>query len=299
MRNALSIDVEDWFHPEAVRDHILREDWERLEPRAGRNVEAILRLLDAAQTRATFFVLGWVAEREPTLVPRLAAAGHEIASHGYAHRMITQQDPTEFAADLRRSLAVLRTQSGQAVSGYRAPSFSIVRDTLWALDILLEHDIEYDASIFPVHHDRYGIPGASRAPQVIRRVGENLLWELPPVTARVAGRTLPAAGGGYLRLLPYAWSAFAIRRMAAEGLPAVVYTHPWEYDVQQPRLPLSRLGALRHYGRIATTAGKLVRLLGEFSFTTCVEVLADVRGRATTAPSAAEVTATPVLQEAR
>jgi len=296
MRNALSVDVEDWFHPEAVRDHVTREDWDRLEPRAGRNVETILRLLDRAQTRATFFVLGWVAEREPALVTRLAAAGHEIASHGYAHRMITQQDPAEFAADLRRSLAVLRAQSGQPVRGYRAPSFSIVRDTLWALDVLLEQGIEYDASIFPVHHDRYGIPGASRAPHVVRTAGARTLWELPPVTVQMAGRTLPAAGGGYLRLLPYAWSAFALRRMAREGLPAIVYTHPWEYDPQQPRLPLSRWRGLRHYARVASTEEKLARLLRDFAFGTCAEVLADVRGSATPAASPQPATA-PVLQE--
>ena len=296
MRNALSVDVEDWFHPEAVRDHVAREDWDRLETRAGRNVDTILRLLDRARTHATFFVLGWVADREPALVPRLAAAGHEIASHGWAHRMITRQDPAEFAADLRRSLAVLRAQSGQPVRGYRAPSFSIVRDTLWALDVLLEHGIEYDSSIFPVHHDRYGIPGASRAPHPVRTAGTRTLWELPPVTVRIAGRTLPAAGGGYLRLLPYAWSAFALRRMASEGLPAVVYTHPWEYDVEQPRLPLSRSLALRHYGRIPRTEDKLARLLRDFTFGTCAEVLAEVRDGASRVAPPEGMTA-PVLQE--
>jgi len=278
MRNAMSIDVEDWFHPEALRDQVRREDWDRLEPRAGRIVDVLLPLLDAAGVRATFFVLGWVAEREPDLVPRLVRAGHEVASHGYAHRMITQQTPEEFAADLRRSLAVLRTQSGRPIRGYRAPSFSVVRDTLWALDILLAEGIEYDSSIFPVRHDRYGIPGAPRGPHRIRHTGGRELWELPPVTLQVAGRSLPAAGGGYLRLFPYAYNAYAIRRMQAENLPAVVYTHPWEYDTEQPHLPLPRLQALRHYGRIAGTAAKLRRLLGEFEFTTCAEIVDAARG---------------------
>jgi polysaccharide deacetylase family protein (PEP-CTERM system associated) len=278
MRNAMSIDVEDWFHPEALRQHVQREDWDRLEPRAGRIVDELLRLLDAAQVRATFFVLGWVAEREPDLVPRLVRAGHEVASHGYAHRMITQQTPEEFAADLRRSLAVLRSQTGTAIRGYRAPSFSVVRDTLWALDILVAEGIEYDSSIFPVRHDRYGIPGAPRGPHRVRRSGGRELWELPPVTLRVGGRTLPAAGGGYLRLFPYAYNAHAVRRMQAENLPAVVYTHPWEYDPAQPRLRLPALQALRHYGRIAGTAAKLRRLLAEFEFTTCAAVVDAARG---------------------
>lgn len=286
MRNAMSIDVEDWFHPEALRGVVQPADWDQLAPRAGRNVERLLRVLDAAQVRATFFVLGWVAEREPDLVPRLAAEGHEVASHGYAHRMITQQTPADFRTDLRRSLQILRAQSGQRVLGYRAPSFSVVRDTLWALDALLEEGLSYDASIFPVHHDRYGLPGAPRVPYRVRSHGARELWELPPVTLRFLGRNLPAAGGGYLRLLPYAYTAHALRAMNAAGVPGIVYTHPWEYDPEQPRLPLGGLSALRHYGRLSSTEPKLVRLLREFRFTTCAEILDAVRGhRAETAPA--------------
>src|SRR2546422_6567246 len=280
MRHALSIDVEDWFHPEALRGVVRREDWERLEPRAGRNVERLLRLLDGAQVRATFFVLGWVAENEPRLVPRLAAEGHEVASHGWAHDMITRQEAHEFEADLCRSLEVLRAQSGQPVVGYRAPSFSIVRGTLWALDVLLESGMTYDSSIFPVRHDRYGIPGAPREPYRVARRGERELWELPPVTMRCLGRNLPAAGGGYLRLMPYSLSALALRRLGSEGRPGVVYTHPWEYDPEQPRLPLSRPRAGRHYARIRGAGAKLPRLLRAFSFTTCREVLDAVRAPA-------------------
>jgi polysaccharide deacetylase family protein (PEP-CTERM system associated) len=290
MHHAMSVDVEDWFHPEAVRGYV-PEDGAGLELRAGAIVDRLLRMLDAARTRATFFVLGSVAEREPGLVPCIAARGHEIASHGYGHRMITQQSRSEFTADLRRSLEILRAQSGQPVTGYRAPSFSVVETTRWALDVLLEAGIEYDSSIFPVHHDRYGIPGAPRHPHVVHRAGDRTLWELPPVTVRVAGRTLPAAGGGYLRLLPYRWSAWALRRLQSEGLPGVVYTHPWEYDVAQPRLPLPRLRALRHYGRVAANEAKLVRLLREFRFTTCADVLAAAQSAAPTAAAAAVPTA--------
>ncbi len=276
MRNAMSVDVEDWFHPEAVRGFV-PEDCSVLEPRAALAVDRLLKVFDQAQVHATFFVLGWVADRQPSLVPRIAAAGHEIASHGYAHHMITQQSPAEFAADLRHSLRVLRAQSGQAVVGYRAPSFSVVRDTLWALDIMLDQGIEYDSSIFPVHHDRYGIPDAKRAPYIVRTGAGRDLWELPPVTARVAGHNLPAAGGGYLRLLPYAFNAWALRRINAEGLPGIVYTHPWEYDVEQPRLPLPRARALRHYGRMASTESKLARLVREFEFGSCRDILDSVR----------------------
>jgi polysaccharide deacetylase family protein (PEP-CTERM system associated) len=285
MLHAMSVDVEDWFHPEAVRGFV-PAGGSGLEPRAAAVVDRLLRLLDAAGVHATFFVLGAVAERDPTLVPRIAGAGHEIASHGYGHRMITDQTRAEFADDLRRSLRLLRAQSGQPVVGYRAPSFSIVAGTRWALDVLLEEGVEYDSSIFPVHHDRYGIPGAPRRPHVAHRAGERVLWELPPATLRVLGRTLPAAGGGYLRLLPYAWSAWALRRLDAEGLPGVVYTHPWEYDTQQPRLRLPHRRALRHYGRIGATEAKLARLLREFQFGTCARVLGMSRAEAATVPAA-------------
>jgi polysaccharide deacetylase family protein (PEP-CTERM system associated) len=163
------------------------------------------------------------------------------------------------------------------VIGYRAPSFSVVRDTLWALDVLMDHGIEYDSSIFPVHHDRYGIPDAPRAPHRVRERRGEVLWELPPVTLRAGGRNLPAAGGGDLRLLPYAWSALAVRRLEAAGLPAVVYTHPWEYDAEQTRFALPPLRAVRHYGRIGSNAARLRRLLRDFRFGTCAEVLDEVR----------------------
>jgi polysaccharide deacetylase family protein (PEP-CTERM system associated) len=246
----------------------------------------LLDVLATARVRGTFFVLGWIAERQPDLVSRIAGGGHEIASHGYDHRMITQQTPEEFAADLRRSLRVLRALSGQAVVGYRAPSFSVVRETLWALDILMDHGIVYDSSIYPVHHDRYGIPGTPRAPYRVRWGDGRELWELPPATLRVLGRTLPAAGGGYLRLLPYAHTEHTLRRMNAAGMPGVVYTHPWEYDVDQPRVKLPPLRRLRHYARIATTPGKFERLLRDFEFTTCLDVLEASRATPEPTPAA-------------
>ena len=280
MLNAISIDVEEWFHPEILRGRFAPAEWPGLESRIGANVDRILGQLDAAGVPATFFVLGWVAEREPKLVPRLVAAGHEIASHGYAHAMITQQTPEEFDADLARSLDILASQSGRRVVGYRAPSFSIVENTLWAFDVLIDHGIEYDSSIYPVHHDRYGIPTAPRAPYRVARRGNTELWELPPPTLRVFGRNLPAAGGGTLRLFPYAASELVLRRLNAAGIPGIVYTHPWEFDPEQPRVPMSWLKTLRHYANVGRMAGKLERLLAAFEFGTCAAVLQSVRGAA-------------------
>jgi polysaccharide deacetylase family protein (PEP-CTERM system associated) len=277
MRNAMSIDLEEWFHPEILRGRFQTAEWPDLEPRAPSIVDRLLEILADADVRATFFVLGWVAERHPGIVPRLVQAGHEVASHGYSHAMITQQTPQEFEADVRRSLEILRSQSGQPVVGYRAPSFSVVRDTLWAFDVLMQLDIEYDSSIYPVHHDRYGIPGAPRQPYRVARRQAQELWEMPPPTLRIANKNLPVAGGGYLRLFPYAVTAFALRRLNGEGLPGIVYTHPWEYDTAQPRVDLSWPKRLRHYTNVSRSEGKLRRLLREFEFTTCHEVLQSVR----------------------
>jgi polysaccharide deacetylase family protein (PEP-CTERM system associated) len=281
MRNAISIDLEEWFHPEILRGRFQTAEWPALPARAPHVVARLLEILDEADVAATYFVLGWVAERHPEIVPRLAAAGHEVASHGYAHAMITQQTPEEFDQDLKRSLEILRGQSGQAVVGYRAPSFSVMRETLWAFDVMIEHGIEYDSSIYPVHHDRYGIPEAPRQPYRVARRGAVELWELPPPTLRIGNKNIPVAGGGYLRLLPYAVTAFALRRLNAQGIPGIVYTHPWEFDVQQPRVALPLLQKLRHYQNVGDNDAKLVRLLREFEWTTCAAVLDGIRQPAT------------------
>ena len=277
MRNAISIDLEEWFHPEILRGRFQTSEWSSLEARAPQVVDRLLEILAAADVSATFFVLGWVAERHPDLVPRLVAAGHEVASHGYAHEMITQQTPEEFERDLARSLEILRGQSAQPVTGYRAPSFSVVRDTLWAFDIMIEQGIEYDSSIYPVHHDRYGIPEAPRQPYRVARRGDRELWELPPPTLRMGNKNLPVAGGGYLRLFPYVVTSFALRRLNAAGIPGIVYTHPWEFDARQPRVSLPLLKKLRHYTNVAGNESKFIRLLRDFECTTCENVLRGVR----------------------
>lgn len=265
MLNALTIDVEEHFQVHAFERLIGRDAWERYPSRVVPNTRRIVRLLAERQVRATFFVLGWVAERHPELVREIAAAGHEIGTHGYWHELIYRQTPAEFAEDLRRSLAAIeRAAPGVRLLGYRAPAFSITRKSLWALDVLRECGLRYDSSIFPLAaHDRYGIGDADRFASQLRPG----LWELPASTVRVAGRNLPVAGGGYFRLYPLWLTRQAIRRINAEGQHAVIYLHPWEFDPEQPRVPgAPALARFRHYVNIGKTERRLGALLGEFAF---------------------------------
>ena len=274
--NALSFDVEEWFQAEAFAGLFPPARWERLESRCETQVGRILDILAARGVRATFFVLGWVAQRHGRLVKRIAAAGHEIACHGFGHAMITRQTREEFARDVRRARELLEDAAGTRVAGYRAPTFSVTERTRWALEVLLDQGIGYDASIYPIRHDRYGIPGSPRFPYVVLEGGGRRLWEYPGFTRRIAGMTLPAAGGGYLRLLPYAWTRGAIRAAHREGRPAAVFAHPWEFDARLPVAPLPRLARLRHYGGISRNAAKLERLLEEFRFAPVGELLASL-----------------------
>jgi len=271
--NAVTCDVEDYFQVESLRSVVSRESWQTMPSRLERNTERVLDLFDQAGVRGTFFVLGWCAERRPGLVRRIAEAGHEIASHGFAHRMITEQSPEEFRADVRRAKALLEDLGGQAVVGYRAPTFSITERTLWAVDILAEEGYGYDSSIFPIRHDRYGIPSAPRHIHV--RHGRNgaTLVEFPPTTLRILGWNFPVAGGGYLRLLPVRLVHRALLAVNREGLPAIVYFHPWELDPEQPRLAVKGLSRFRHYVNLHRTAAKLRFLLARLSFTTASGVI--------------------------
>jgi polysaccharide deacetylase family protein (PEP-CTERM system associated) len=264
--NAMTIDVEDYFHVSVFDGVVPRHQWDGLESRVCANTERMLEILDERNVRATFFILGWVAERFPGLVRRIAWAGHEIASHGYAHRLVYDQTPAAFRDDVRRAKALLESTSGAPVIGFRAPSYSITPRSLWALDILIEEGYAYDTSIFPIHHDRYGIPLSGRHPYWIHRDAGSIL-EIPGSTLRWNGMNLPIAGGGYFRLLPYAWTSWGISQLnREEQRPAVFYLHPWEIDPDQPRLQTSTLGRLRHYGRLDQTEQRLRRLLSEFSF---------------------------------
>jgi polysaccharide deacetylase family protein (PEP-CTERM system associated) len=236
----------------------------------------LLELFDEFGIRATFFVLGWIAERHPALVRDIAAGGHEIASHGYGHRLVYDLTADEFREDVRRAKGTLEALSGRPVIGYRAPSYSVTNRSLWALDVLIEEGYRYDTSIFPIHHDRYGIVDAPRHVHVLTRSAGSLI-EAPPSTVRVAGVNLPVGGGGYFRLLPYAWTRWGIRRLNdVERRPAMFYLHPWEVDPGQPRITTNALSRMRHYRNLHKTERRLRRLMQEFSFSTVAALLGQV-----------------------
>jgi len=272
--NGMSVDVEDYFQVSAFDDVVERDRWDRMESRVAGNTDRLLAMFDECRVRATFFVLGWVAERQPQLVRRIADAGHEIASHGYAHRLVYTQSRDAFRDDLRRARAVIEDAGGQRVAGYRAPSYSITTQSIWALDVLAEEGYVYDSSIFPIRHDRYGIPSSPRHPYRLKRAAGPLI-EAPASTVRRAGVNLPIAGGGYFRLLPYWWTRWGIASLNAnERRAAIFYIHPWEIDPDQPRLEASALSRFRHYRHLDRTEGRLRRLLTDFRFTSIREVLA-------------------------
>ena len=272
--NAMTIDVEDYFQVSAFDDVVKREDWETHPSRVVSNTTRLLQVFDQYSIKGTFFVLGWVADRFPGLVRDIAAAGHELASHGYGHRIVYSQTPDEFREDVRRAKRTIEDVSGQVVGGYRAPSFSITKKSLWALDVLVEEGYRYDASIFPIRHDRYGIPDAPRHRHVLTRPG-GTLTEAPGSTVRVLGSNLPVAGGGYFRILPYWWTRWGIARLnRTESQPAVFYLHPWEIDPDQPRLAGSRLSCFRHYRNLDKAEDRLKRLLTDFRFGMLKDVIA-------------------------
>jgi polysaccharide deacetylase family protein (PEP-CTERM system associated) len=274
MLNAFSVDVEDWYQVSDFEDVVAPSSWDAHESRVVRNTERILGLLDEHGVKGTFFVLTWNAERHPDLVRRIARAGHEVASHGHRHRLIFDQTPAEFREDLRRSKALLEDLTGEPVLGYRAPSFSLTARSIWALDVLMEAGLRYDSSIFPVRDRLYGIPDARRFPFVIRREGDRELVEFPMSTARVLGRNWPLGGGAYLRVLPYPYIRWGMRRVNGEGQPALVYLHPWEVDPGQPRIrSRGKRGISVHYVNLAGTEARLRRLLRDFEFAPVRDVL--------------------------
>ncbi len=271
MLNALSFDIEEHFQVHGFERVISRNEWETFQSRVVANTRRILNLLAEHNVHATFFVLGWVADRQPELVRQIACAGHELAVHGYSHELIYRQTPEEFAADLQSSIAAVERALASACPqvrsprfGYRAPAFSITRQSLWAFDVLQRCRIRYDASIFPlVAHDRYGINGAERFAHRLH----NGMWEFPATTLRLLGRNWPVVGGGYFRLVPLWVTRAAIRRINAEGHPAIIYLHPWEFDPAQPRVSAApRLSRFRHYVNLAHTEQRLRTLLSEFRF---------------------------------
>ncbi len=275
--NALTVDVEEHFQVSAFESVVRREDWDGHESRVVSNTERLLDLFDEVDVRATFFCLGWVAERQPALIREIVRRGHEVGSHGYSHRLIYEQTPSEFREELLRSKRLLEELTSGAVEGHRAASFSIGRSNLWALDVIAECGFRYDSSLFPVVHDRYGIPGAPRGIYRLTTPAGHSLIEIPPSTLAVGSRTLPVAGGGYLRLYPGWLTSWAIRRLnRQEARPAVVYVHPWEVDPDQPRIEGAGLvSRFRHYVNLRGTATKLRRLLDRHRFGRMSDLLAE------------------------
>lgn len=273
LTNALTIDVEDYFQVSALAPHFPRNQWDSVPCRVERNVQRILALLDERGAKATFFTLGWIAERYPQLVRDIVRGGHELASHGYGHERASAQTPEAFLADIKLAKTVLEDIGGEAVSGYRAPSFSIGLSNLWAHDQIAAAGYRYSSSVYPVKHDHYGIPDAPRFPYRL----ENGLIEVPVTTMRWLGRNWPAGGGGYFRLLPYALSRWQIGRVNQDDRrPAIFYFHPWEIDPEQPRVAqASAKTRFRHYVNLARTEARLRRLLADFSWGRADQVFRD------------------------
>ena len=271
--NALTVDVEDYYHVTAFEGIVRRADWDKYESRVVTSTEKVLRVLDDAGVRGTFFVLGWVAERHPRLVRAIRRAGHEVGCHSYWHRLIYTQTPAEFRADLCRARDVLQDILSERVTAFRAPTFSITRASLWALDVLIEEGFTLDSSIYPTRHDRYGIPGAVAEPHCIERPTGSIT-EFPAAIYRCLGYPLPVGGGGYFRLYPYALTRHGLRAVNAAGRPFMAYFHPWEFDPDQPRLPAGRLRRFRHYVNLHRTEARLRQLLRDFRFGTMTEALA-------------------------
>ena len=266
IRNAMTVDVEDYFQVSAFAAHIPRESWESIPCRVERNIDRILALLDEKQAKATFFTLGWIAERYPAMVRHIVSNGHELASHGWAHQRVSDQEPQEFLDDIVRSKALLEDISGQKVLGYRAPSFSIGSNTLWALDLLEEAGYRYSSSIYPIQHDHYGMPDAPRFAFYPKNNGG--LLELPVTTVRLFKRNIPAGGGGYFRLWPYAFSRWLLQRINhLEKHSAIFYFHPWEIDYEQPRQQgINTKTRFRHYFNLRHMEKRVKALTRDFSW---------------------------------
>jgi polysaccharide deacetylase family protein (PEP-CTERM system associated) len=272
--NAFTVDVEDYFHVAALSSAIPRDSWGSRELRVEANTDRLLAVLAEHEVRATFFVLGWVAERVPTLVRRIATAGHEVACHGYSHQLVYKQAPAEFREETLRAKNCLEDALGHSVSGYRAASFSVTRQSLWALDVLIDAGFRYDSSIFPIHHDLYGIPGATPEPHLVVAPSGRKLAEFPMSAASFLGLQVPVSGGGYFRILPYWLTRAGLKQInERRQRPFAFYLHPWELDPGQPRIKVGALSRFRHYTNLSRCEARLHQVLKDFAFGSMQEAL--------------------------
>jgi len=277
MINALTVDVEEYFHVMAFEKVIDPADWDNLQSRVMYTIPRILELFGEYGVHGTFFVLGWVAERHPSLVKNIVLHGHEVASHGYGHRLVPRLGPDAFRADIRKSKKIIEDITGSKILGYRAPSYSITRNCLWAFDILQEEGFSYDSSLFPIHHDLGGMPGAMRFPHWLEWGGGRIL-EFPFSTVKIGSLVLPVAGGGYMRLVPAWVTALGIDRINNyDRQPAALYFHPWEIDPEQPRVRSSLLSRFRHYQNLRSTIRKIEVILGKFQFAPMKDIIDKIR----------------------
>lgn len=280
MYNALSVDVEDWFQVGAFENVISRSDWDACDCRVERNTDALLAMFESAGIKATFFTLGWVAERYPALIGRIADAGHELGNHGQNHDRVFTFTPQQFAADLERSRKAIEDAAGVAVRGYRAPSFSINPHTPWAHEVMAEQGYSYSSSINPIKHDHYGWPDAPRF--AFHPLPDSELVEIPVTTAMLGKKRIAAGGGGFFRLLPYSYSRWAIRQVNADARPGIIYFHPWEIDPDQPRVANAPIKSkLRHYTNLDAMAGKLKRLMADFKWDRLDRIVESEKARIT------------------
>ena len=275
--HVLTVDVEDYFHVEAFAGTVVRASWEHYPSRVVDNCRRLLDIFDRYQVKATFFVLGWVAHHFPAIVREVYARGHELACHSFWHRKVDSLTPAQFRSDTRDACDAIETAASVRVVGYRAPTWSITRQSLWAFDILAEEGFQYDSSIYPIHHDLYGIPGASRYPYVQNCENGQALLEFPPATVRIAGMNFPAAGGGYLRIFPLAYTSWVFRQFEKAGKSLVLYLHPWEIDPDQPRLSGPLKSRFRHYTNLHRTQERLELLLQRYRFVPFRDYLSDGR----------------------
>jgi polysaccharide deacetylase family protein (PEP-CTERM system associated) len=278
IKNAMTVDVEDYFHVAALSKSIDRSEWNDMEYRAEANTQRLLDLFDETNIKATFFVLGWVARRSPELIREIHRRGHEVASHGMSHKLVFNQTPEEFASETLEAKALLEDIIGSRVRGYRASTYSITRRSLWALDILHDVGFDYDSSIFPISHDVYGIADAAVEPSHLLTPKGASIVEFPMSTAPMFGLKLPVSGGGYFRLLPYWLTRAGLSKLNVQlERPFIFYLHPWEIDPQQPRIKTSALSRFRHYTNLDRCESRLRRLIQDFAFTTVEDVLSNLK----------------------